>query len=142
MIFSDHMRRMLTRNQREAYRMFCTKQARRGLPVVCWGMYRWLAPQNTEARRREFLAWRKATPPEHRVRPVWCSRTMWDSFRKFQREVRADMTIEEYRDRRMGALEKPTKYISRPRVGSVLERSPEEILAKFARLGLLPKKVA
>lgn len=142
MIFSDHMRRILTRNQREAYRMFCLKRKRRGLPLVCWGIYRWIAPQNTAAHRREFVEWRTGKPSEHRKRPLWCSRVMWDLFRKFQREVRADITIEEYRDRRMGAAEKPTRYISRPRVGSVLERSPEEILAKFARLGLLPKRVA
>lgn len=101
-------------------------------------MYRWLAPQNTEARRREFLAWRKATSPEHRVRPAWCSRTMWDSFRKFQREVRADMTIEEYRDRRNGAKERATKWLSRTGQRSVFQRPAADILEKFRRRGLLP----
>lgn len=136
---NTQLRAITTRNQREAYRMWCLKQERLGKPVLCWGLYRWIAPQNTARHRIEFVEWRTGRPSPHRKRPDWCSRVMWDSWRKFQREYRGNLTIEEYRDRREGKGEKETKFFARPKVGSVLERPVSDILAKFGRLGLLPK---
>lgn len=136
---TPHFRSITTRNQREAYRMWLLKRERRGDPSVCWGMYRWLAQQGIEKHRREFVAWRIGNPSPHRKRPLWCSRTMWDSWRKFQREYRGNITLDEYRDRRDGKGEKEAKFFARPKVGSVLERPVSDILAKFGRLGLLPK---
>ena len=128
-----------TRNQREAYRMWCLKQERLGKPVVCWGLYRWLAPQAIVRRQRELVEWRTGRKSENRIRPDWCSAVMWQSFRTYQSRYRAGITIDEYRTWRETGVMPGAKYLTTKKTSAVLERSPSEILAKFARLGLLPK---
>lgn len=138
---TPHFRAITTRNQREAYRMWLLKRERRGDPAVCWGMYRWLAPQGVQARREAFAVWSAKYANPHRIRPDWCSSSMWDSFRKYQREVRADATIEEYRIWRETGKMKPPKHLAPTsrKERTIFERPVSDILAKFARLGLLPK---
>lgn len=144
-VTTPQLRAITTRNQREAYRMWLLKRDRHSEPLVCWGMYRWLAPQGTERHRREFVAWRTGNPSPHRKRPLWCSRTMWDSFRTYQRKYRADITIDEYRTWRETGAMKPTKHLAptpRGTASTVFERPVSDILAKFARMGLTPKRGA
>lgn len=139
---TPHFRAITTRNQREAYRMWLLKRERRGDPSVCWGMYRWLAPQGTEKHWREFVEWRKENPSPHRKRPLWCSRTMWDSFRLYQRKYRSDITIEDYRIWRETGVMRPPKHLAPTsrKKRTIFERPVSDILAKFERLGLLPRR--
>lgn len=131
-----HLSSILTDNEKAAYRVWQGKQERKGAPVLCWGMYRWVAPAAAIARRKEFLQWRKENPTPRAVRPEWCTRTFWDSFRNYQRNYRADITIEEYAARRRGEPYRRPKHLADPG-GSCLKRTPQEILAKFAARGQL-----
>lgn len=134
-----HLRSILTRGQLEAYRIFSKRKIRNGEPLVCWGMYRWIAPQGTKANWLSFISRNKGSKSPRRKRPEWCSRKLWQAFREYQRKVRSDITIEEYSVWKKTGKRKDSKFIDRARPGKILERPVSDILAKFARMGFAPK---
>jgi hypothetical protein len=136
---NPQLRAITTRNQREAYRMWCLKKERSGDPVVCFGMYRWLAPQGTARRRKELVEWQTGRESANRIRPKWCSAVMWQSFRTYQNRYRADITIDDYRTWREMGVWPESKFFATPKTGSTFSRPVADILAKFARRGQTKK---
>jgi hypothetical protein len=126
----SHPAHNLTRSDVEAWRMYCSHRAKKGLPPVCYGVYKYLAAIGRQARDIAFRASQKGKMATNRKRPEWCSATTWDSWNAYRRKYNSGVTLEDWLAGRYGVKSGKTWNRS-----SALQRSPAEILAKFRRMG-------
>lgn len=122
----------------QAYRRWACEQTQAGKPVACWCLYVWIAG-NWKSRMN--IAVRPM------VRPDWSTKAQWAGWNS-HRKKGGRLSFQEYlakREKRSIAgqghrtdMDSGTRR-RRKEVDEGLRMEPSSVLAKFARLGLLPK---
>lgn len=117
----------LSRNDVEAWRVYNSKRVHKGLPVLCFGLYKVAALQGSQ---RADAAIRSGTQrgrtPWNRTRPAWCSETQWDSWMAYRRKYNDSVTLADWLAKRFGLRIGKVRHNS-----AALQRSPAEIAAKI-----------
>jgi hypothetical protein len=90
------------RGERKAFAVWLGTRRKRGLPEVCYGFWKWLAPIGQARGLAAIRAKAKETAAisgaNNRKRPAWCSERLWKAWRGYQREVCAGIPLEVYAD--------------------------------------------
>lgn len=127
-----HPAQNLTHAEIEAWRIYCKHRASKGLPPLCYGLYKVAAMTGRQANDIAFKSGlRRGMKPPNRKRPDWCSATTWDSWMTYRRKYNDSVTLLDYIAGRFGVKAGKVQHNS-----ATLQRSPSEIIAKFRKMGL------
>lgn len=127
-----HPAHSLTHGEIEAWRIYCKHRASKGLPPLCYGLYKVAAMTGRQANDIAFKSGlRRGMKPPNRKRPDWCSATTWDSWMTYRRKYNDSVTLLDYIAGRFGVKAGKVQHNS-----ATLQRSPSEIIAKFRKMGL------
>jgi hypothetical protein len=89
-------------SERKAFAVWLGSRRKRGLPLGCYGLWKWLAPiaqaKGLEVIRTMAKEAGRISAANNRKRPAWCSKRLWKAWRGYQREVCAGIPLEVYAD--------------------------------------------
>lgn len=120
----------MTRNEREAMRIFNKERIRKRLQPMCYGLYKVAAligRQEILARMKSGEIREDTSRRKNRKRPKWCNKTTWESWMNFRRKRCASTTLKQYIEWKNGGPD-PRKHMA-PHKSTTLQRSPQEIVA-------------
>lgn len=98
-----HPSHNLTRGEVEAWRVYCRHRMAKGLPPLCYGLYRVAAMTGRQANDIAFKSGlQRGKTPTNRKRPEWCSPTDWDSWMTYRRRYNDSVTLADWMAGRFG----------------------------------------
>lgn len=117
------------RSERKAFAVWLGSRRKRGLPPVCYGLWKWLAPigqaRGLAAIRAQSKEAAAISAANNRKRPTWCSNVLWRRWKEYRRKVCGDIPLEVYADPFCFAEWKHAR-----RIGPVRARSEALLLRK------------
>ncbi len=125
-----HPNANLSHGEAEAWRIYCKHRAQKGLPPLCYGLYKVAAMTGRQANDIAFKSGlRRGVTPPNRKRPEWCSTTTWDSWMTYRRKYNDSVTLLDWIAGRFGVKAGNSRHNF-----ATLQRSPAEIVAKIKRM--------